>query len=201
MSAVDSTDGAGAPPGEVVRAAAAGELPAWAVVSPKRRAHIVRVTALLSDWAAALDLGPEERARWAAAGMLHDALRDAPADEIRPLLPPELRSLPDLLLHGPAAAERLSGQADRGFLDAIRYHTLGHPDLDPLGRALYLADFLEPGRTFDVEGRAALRERMPDELPAVLRQVVGARIRNLVDQAKPIRPETAAFWSSLLAGR
>lgn len=195
MSAAASTETALSP---LVRAAADGELPPWARASAPRREHIARVVALLDEWALALSLPEADRLRWRAAGWLHDALREAPPEELRPLVPEELRGLPPLLLHGPAAAERIAGQADDAVRDAVRYHTVGHARLDRLGRALYLADFLEPGRDFSPEWRAELRARMPGELDAVLRDVVAARIRHLLDSRKPIRPETAGFWSALV---
>jgi 2-amino-4-hydroxy-6-hydroxymethyldihydropteridine diphosphokinase len=196
---VDSTEPLASKPSEVVEAAARGELPAWARVTSRRRAHIERVAALLDDWAERLGLQPPERTRWVAAAWLHDALRDAPEEELRADLGDEISDLPSPLLHGPAAARRLEGMADESLLDAIRYHTVGHPRLDRLGRALYLADFLEPGRSFDVGWRAGLAARMPEELDDVLIEVLGARIQHLVEARRPIRPETAAFWSAALA--
>ena len=56
-------------------------LPAWAQVSPERRAHIERVVSLLSSWADAMHVDPKERDRWVRAGWLHDALRDAAGDK------------------------------------------------------------------------------------------------------------------------
>ena len=53
------------------------ELPEWAAVSERRRAHINRVTALLGQWADAFALPDDERRLWYDAGRLHDALRDA----------------------------------------------------------------------------------------------------------------------------
>ena len=196
-----STDGVVERLSPVVREAAAGRLPDWAVVSPARREHIARVARLLREWAEALDLHAADRARWVAAGTLHDALRDAAEPALRAILGEAYLDFPRPLLHGPAAAHRLAGAADDALLDAIRYHTLGHERLDDLGRALYLADFLEPGRDFAVEWRAALRSRMPHELPAVLIEVVAARIGHLVEARKPIRPETAGFWSALVGRR
>lgn len=180
-----------------------GELPSWARLSPRREAHIRRVAELLDEWAAGLGLEPAERARWRAAAWLHDALRETPAEELRPLVPEALRDLPAPLLHGPAVAERLVDDplADAELLDAIRFHTLGHPRLGRLGRALYLADFLEPGRDFEEEWRASLRARMPEAEDAVLREVVAARIQHLLERGHPIRPETAAFWSALVQAR
>jgi HD superfamily phosphohydrolase YqeK len=185
---------------ETVRAAARGELPAWAVVTPQRHAHIARVAVLMDEWARAAGLDPEERDRWVAAAWLHDALRDADPERLRAQLPEELRALPGPLLHGPAAAERLKGEADEEVRRAVGYHTLGHPSFGRLGKALYLADFLEPGRDFEVEWRKELRARMPEALDEVATEVVAARIRYLLEGRKPVRPETAAFWSALVGG-
>lgn len=183
---------------EVLRRAADGELPEWAAATPARREHIARVAALMDEWAGALGLDAAERARWRAAAWLHDALRDADPEALRAQLGPEYADFPGPLLHGPAAAARLEGDVDAEVADAIRYHTLGHPRLGRIARALYLADFLEPGRDFAVEWREGLRERMPKEMDAVLMEVVAARIRHLLEERNPVRPETAAFWSTLV---
>ena len=187
----------------LVERAAAGELPAWAVASDERRRHIERVAALLGAWAEELALPEEEGARWRAVGRLHDALRDAPAESIRPRLPPALRDLPDRILHGPAVAERLrvEGVEDGGLLRAVAYHTLGHPSFGRLGQALYAADFLEPGRDLRNEWRAELLARLPGDLRAVVREILGARIVHLVERSGHIRPETIGFWNALAERR
>jgi HD superfamily phosphohydrolase YqeK len=181
-----------ASPSDLVRAAARGRLPAWTTVSPKRLAHMGRVAGLMREWAEALRLPSHEVERWTAAGWLHDALRDADPEVLRRQVPPAFRDLHPLLLHGPAAAERLDGDADEELRDAIRYHTLGFAGFGTLGKALYLADFMEPGRTFDPEWTASLRARMPDELDAVLRDVVSARVRH-VGEAGEVHPLTLEF--------
>lgn len=185
----------------VVRAAAKGELPEWAHASPPRHRHMGRVAELMAEWTAALRLQEADRIRWLAAAWLHDGFREAHPEQLRDMVPPELRDLPDPLLHGPAAAARLAGEADEELLNAIRYHTIGHPDLDLLGRALFLADFLEPGRDFEVRWREQLRRRMPHDMDEVLAEVLQARIRHLLEIRKPIRPETAAFWSRVVSRR
>ncbi len=163
-------------------------LPSWAQVTPARRAHVERVVALLDSWAGAMRVLPAERARWLRAGWLHDALRDA--------------SLGSPMAHGPAAAERAGheGERDRGVLDAIRYHTIGYAGWDDVGRMLYLADFLEPGRDFDpngADGRRALAQRVPGERDAVLRDVARRRIEWVLRSVWPLPPETVAFWNAL----
>lgn len=162
-------------------------LPAWAVVGPERRAHIERVVKLLAEWGAALRVAAPERERWARAGWLHDALRDAPAE--------------DELAHGPLAAARArdAGERDTGVLDAVRYHSLGCAGWDDVGRMLYLADYLEPGRAFDRAARAALAARVPAERDAVLREVVQRRITWTVTSGWPLPAETVAFWNDLVS--
>ncbi len=160
-------------------------LPPWAVVTPARRGHIERVAALLAQWAQTLRVPAPERDRWLKAAWLHDALRDAP--------------LPDEMAHGPAAADRAmrEGETDRGVLDAVRYHTIGYAGWDEVGRALYLADFLEPGREFDRDAHAALAARVPAERPAVLREVVRRRVEWVIRSGWPLPRETVDFWNAL----
>ena len=64
-------------------AAASIESPPWAAVSPRRQAHIVRVTTLLDAWADAMRLDAPVRAAWRDAGRYHDALRDATEADLR----------------------------------------------------------------------------------------------------------------------
>ena len=181
----------------------ANDLPDWAQVGSKRRAHVERVVQLVDDWSVSLGWPDGERERLRAAAWLHDALRDAPAEELQHLVPPALQALPPKLLHGPAAAERAraDGIEDQDVLEAVAYHTVGHPDLGLIGRLVYLADYLEPGRSFDPEGRAALRARMPEDWRAVLKAVVRSRVNHLLDAGNPVRPETMGFWNSVVMDR
>ena len=161
-------------------------LPPWAQATPERRAHIERVVGLVTQWATAMGVPQAERNRWMRASWLHDALRDAPAA--------------NELAHGPMAADRAAqdGETDRGVLDAIRYHSLGHAGWDGVGRMLYLADFLEPGRDYDREERRALAARVPLERDAVLREVARRRIEWVLRSGWSLPPETVAFWNALV---
>ncbi|MDQ3997554.1 MAG: hypothetical protein M3303_11145, partial [Gemmatimonadota bacterium] len=98
------------------------DLPPWAVVSDRRRAHIERVAALLADWAARMRVDAREASAWHDAARLHDALRDAPEEQLRSLVPDARYTGP--MLHGPAAAARLKAEGDHraGVLAAVRYH-------------------------------------------------------------------------------
>jgi len=161
-------------------------LPPWAVVTPERRAHIERVAALLATWAAAIRAPDAERARWVRAAWLHDALRDAPAA--------------NELAHGPMAAERArrDGERDPGVLDAVRYHSIGYAGWDDVGKMLYLADYLEPGREFDRDLRRSLAARVPTARDPVLQEVAGRRIARVIGERWPLPQETVEFWNDLV---
>lgn len=170
-------------------------LPPWAEVTEKRRAHVERVTALLDRWAAQLQLPPAEAQAWHDAGAWHDALRDASAETLRALAPDPER--PVETLHGPAAATRLAteGETRAHVLDAIRWHTVGFAEWDRTGRALYMADFLEPGRQFSRADRAFLADQLVHDFDGVFRQVVRSRIEWTVREGKALFPETVALWN------
>jgi 2-amino-4-hydroxy-6-hydroxymethyldihydropteridine diphosphokinase len=134
----------------------------------------------------AMHVSEDERARWLKAAWLHDALRDAPAA--------------NELAHGPRAAERAAqdGETDQGVLDAVRYHSVGSAQWDDVGKMLYLADYLEPGRPFDQEVRRSLAARVPDERDGILKQVAARRIARVMDGGWPLPRETVDFWNALV---
>ncbi len=170
-------------------------LPEWAVVSEKRRAHIERVVTLLDRWSGQMTLGTHERSAWLDAGWWHDALRDADEPTLRALTGDTDR--PFGMLHGPAAALRLeaTGEQRTDVLEAIRWHTIGATSWTRTGRALYMADFLEPGRHFMQADRAFLADRVPEAFDAVFRQVVRLRLEWTIREGKSLAPETVALWN------
>jgi Predicted HD superfamily hydrolase involved in NAD metabolism len=172
--------------------------PSWAVVGEKRRAHIARVTALLDEWAELLKLSKDEARAWHDAGRFHDALRDADEATLRALA----GDRPDFtteMLHGPAAAARLiqDGEQRGELLDAIRHHTIGSREWGRLGKALYMADYLEPGRKFSRADRAYLAAQVPNNFDATFRQVVRARLEWALREGMHLYPEAVMLWNSI----
>jgi len=171
-------------------------LPAWAVVTSRRAAHVARVVAQLERWADAMGVKGRERRRWVRAAWLHDALKDAPRRVVR-RLSGGIWGAPSLW-HGPAAARRAerAGERDEGVLDAVRYHSVGYAGWDRVGRMLYLADYLEAGRR-RIPGRRARARRVPDAPDAVLREVAAERIARSIAKGWPLLSETVDFWNAL----
>lgn len=171
--------------------------PTWARVSDKRIAHIDRVTELLADWAMVMQIPPDEAALFIDAGRLHDVLRDAPEDELRAITSDY--TSPAGMLHGPAAAAMLEkdGESRTELLDAIRFHTVGCCEWKQVGKALYMADYLEPGRKFSRRDRRFLSNLVPHAFDDIFRQVVRLRLEWSIREGYPIFQETVALWNSL----
>ncbi len=176
------------------------EFPAWAQIGEKRRAHIERVTGLLVQWTQEMALARADADAWRDVGLWHDALRDAPESELRALTAGgPFADAPVDVLHGPAAATRLErlGEPRDGVLLAVRYHTVGNPAWDRTGRALFMADFLEPGRGFQKADRAFLATRVPRDFDGVFRQVVRMRLEWTLREGKSLFPESVGLWNSV----
>jgi HD superfamily phosphohydrolase YqeK len=174
------------------------DLPPWAMVSDKRRHHIARVTALIDEWGRALRLSDTERQEWHDAGRFHDALRDAPEIMLRELA----AGFPVAdanVLHGPAVEQRLRLDGDRraGLLEAVRWHTIGHKGWSRTGQALFMADFLEPGRSFARAERAYLARHVPHDFGGTFREVVRIRLEWTLREGKPLFLETVELWNAI----
>lgn len=165
-------------------------------------AHIDRVVTLAQTLARRHG-ADEGRAMLAAQG--HDLVRHwgderwlAEADARGLEVLPAERAEP-VLLHGPLGAALLGERgwlADHALLDAIRYHTTGHPAYTPEAWAMFVADKIEPHKV----------ERRPDLAVVVIAadQSLEAAARAYLELMKeqgrrsgwavhPLQTETLAF--------
>jgi HD superfamily phosphohydrolase YqeK len=173
-------------------------LPGWAQVTPERLQHIERVAELMAEWSREIGVSQSERDRWFKAVWLHDALRDA-APEVLDYWAPSAPG-PVELRHGPASAARAmaDGEVDRGVLDAVRYHSVGLAEWEMVGRVLYCADFLEPGREFDRPGCTELAREFPHYPDRVLLDVARRRMQHTIRSGWTIPEPTLRFWNTLV---
>ncbi|MDQ6826396.1 MAG: HD domain-containing protein, partial [Candidatus Eremiobacteraeota bacterium] len=70
----------------------------------------------------------------------------------------------------------------------IRKHTLAAAQMSALDCIIYLADTLEPGRTYP--DRAALAELSHRDLHAAMQATIASSIRYLVAKHLPVAPKT-----------
>jgi HD superfamily phosphohydrolase YqeK len=89
------------------------------------------------------------------------------------------------------------GEARADVLEAVRWHTVGCGNWARVGRALYMADYLEPGRPFGRSDRAYLADRVPTDFDGTLRQVVRARLEWMLREGFELPTETVALWNGL----
>lgn len=100
--------------------------------------------------------GKSERKAW-IAGLLHDYAKGISRDKLINLAQrsnwdvdnTELSLTP--VLHAPAGAylvRKEFGITDKEILEAIRYHTIGKPQMGKLAQIIFVADIIEPNRNF-----------------------------------------------------
>lgn len=159
-----------------------------------RYEHVVRVARLGERLAVAHGVDPL-RAR--IAGLLHDLARLYPADRL--LSECAQRGMPistfeqqnPIVLHarlGAELARERFGVDDPGVLSAIRKHTVADGVMSPLDAVVYLADGLEPGRSFPE--RAALAALAFQDPDAAMRAVLSSSIAYLSSRGLAIAPQT-----------
>jgi len=172
---------------------------------PTRYAHGVRVARLAGRLAARHGLDPV-RAR--TAGLLHDLARCWSSERL--LAECEARRIPiddfsrrnPIVLHAPLgaalAAERCAVD-DPGVLDAIRSHTVGGTELAPLAIVVYLADGLEPGRSYPE--RAELEALAFEDLDRAYDEVLRSTVAALARRGLEVAPQTHAAIAARPHGR
>lgn len=140
---------------------------AYAMLSPKRVAHVVGCEAEAVNLAMRWGEDPENAAE---AGILHDITKKLVlSDQL--ILCRKYGIINDTaeeenvkLLHaktGAAIAKDLFNISDEVY-DAIRWHTTGKPDMTLLEKIIYMADYIEPNRDF--EGVEKLRKLAYEDL-------------------------------------
>ncbi len=149
-----------------------------------RKEHSIRVAHLACERARSLKI-PEEKAL--LAGALHDCGKNVPRsfEPLKDFTPPE--GVPQPVLHqfvGAYLAEHLFGIADEDVLNAIRYHTSARAGMSTLEKLIYLADLLEPERSYP--GVDALRSLFWRDLDACLVRALKEQIEYLKGEKKPV---------------
>lgn len=103
-----------------------------------------------------------------------------------------------IVLHarlGAAIAAETFGVHDQQVLSAIEKHTTGAADMSLLDCAVFLADSLEPGRTFPE--RDALWELAMNDLTQATRETIELSVRHLARKGRAVAPATIAAARTL----
>lgn len=130
------------------------------------------------------------------AAIYHDYAKYRPLDEMEKIikehnLPADLLTANTELWHAPVGAvlvQEEAGVEDEEILSAIRYHTSGRIGMTELEKVIYLADYIEPGRSFPgVDEVRAIAEQSLDD--AVMK-AIGNTIAFLISKQQMIYPDT-----------
>ena len=165
-------------------------------LEPKRVQHSIRVMnyALELNEKLGLDLDPQ---KVEIAALLHDCGKWANKEEMLKkaesfgiIVEGDL-AIDENLVHGVLGNFILQeefGIYDRDVLDAVRYHITGRWSMTDLDMLVYLADFAEPGRTF--EDAKVVRSLLENDLKKAMLCCLNLNIKFLIDKNVFIAPES-----------
>lgn len=174
-------------------------------VGKKRLTHIEGV----SDTARSLArLYGVDETKAVLAGLLHDWDKGYDDDAMRrrvaevglaEVLDPFVVADMPQVLHGPTAAFALKARFPKipgDVIRAIYYHTTGAHDATDLDKILYIADAIEPTRTFgEVEGLREEAGRI--SLDELYFHVYQFWTMALVERGRVLHPDTISLWNEL----
>lgn len=137
----------------------------------------------------------EDRLR--LAGLVHDMAKgmDNPdliriAEEQDLISDEAERMIPDLL-HAPVAALMARsefGIRDEQVLAGVAHHTLGRPGMSDFEKVIFLADMVEPGRSYP--GREELAALAAADLDAAMLTGLDSTIRYCLERRRVLHPQT-----------
>lgn len=171
-------------------------------LSNERFKHTIRVAILAGELAS---IHHEDMDKAVLAALVHDYAREKKNDELLALAQQgnwpihAVEKSHPMLLHGPVAAflaREEWGIKDTDVLEAVTYHTTGHPQMNPIAKVLYVADMVEPGR--DYSGVEELRNQAFVDLKVSLLACLDHSIRYLLSEGAMIHPLSVETRSKLI---
>lgn len=163
--------------------------------------HTLRVMETAEELARRTGADPEKAE---IAAILHDYSKFWPEEKLkewilRHRLPRELLQYSKVLWHAPVGAEAVReelGIDDEEVLDAIRFHTTGRPGMSLLEKVIFLADYIEPGRSFS--GVEEVRRLARENLDRAILKALDNTILYLIERGFKVYPQTLLTRNDLL---
>lgn len=138
------------------------------------------------------------------AGLLHDILKEADREETFFYIKKYGMKLTKLeentkkLWHAPVGAEFIKNELhieDEEIITAVRYHTTGRRNMTLGEKILFIADFISADR--DYNGADEMRERAEKSLEYAMDMGLSFTIADLVEQGRPIHPDTIDAYNDI----
>lgn len=162
-------------------------------LTKERFNHTLRVAQTAVELAEVYKASPEKAE---LAAVFHDYAKYRSLEELKrwiskSYLPKDLLDYHHELWHGPVGAilvEREHGIHDTDVRNAIHYHTTGQANMSKLEMIVFLADYIEPGRSFT--GIEEVREIAGKDLVHACWMVSRNTIQFLMQKNARIYPDT-----------
>ncbi|SFA69844.1 putative HD superfamily hydrolase of NAD metabolism [Lentibacillus halodurans] len=162
--------------------------------------HTLRVADTAVELAEKYDVQAEKAE---LAAILHDYAKYFPLDKMSQIikeseLPNDLLDYHHELWHGPAASVILQqeyGVTDSEIRSAIHYHTTGRANMSQMETILFVADYIEPGRSFP--GVQEVRETAKTDLDRAAWMALRNTIQFLVGKQATVYPDTFYAYNDL----
>lgn len=146
----------------------------------------------------------EDKEKAEIAGILHDVVKFADKDWLKQNilsehLDPMLLTFHHELWHGPVGsivAKKEFFIEDEDILHAIRFHTTGRAGMSNLEKIIYIADMIEPSRSFP--GIEVLRDKAEIDLEDAMISCVTHSINFLIEKKQPVYPDSFHCYNDLL---
>ena len=139
------------------------------------------------------------------AGILHDIMKDTAKEAQRQIFEDYAVNLDEVEKHsttlwharsGEVFLRHVLGVTDEEILSAVRYHTTGRAKMTRLEQVLFTADFTSADRNYpDV---AVMRAFADQSLSKAIRYGVEYTIRDLIEQGRPVHPDTLAVYNEIV---
>ena len=171
-------------------------------ISEKRFNHIIGVVETAKMLA---NLYNEDIEKAMLASILHDSAREYTQDDMEKLYTYYEYDFEDnqqkdpALLHskvGAILARATYGIEDMDIINAIKYHTTGRRNMSMLEKIVFIADYIEPSRSF--EGVENIRKLAFRDIDLAVFEALENTIRHLLDKKSFIHGDTLDARNDLL---
>ena len=169
------------------------------------QAHIHRVVEIARELAVCHGINQEQAA---LAALAHDVARAMTDGELLrraagmglPLGVVD-RRVP-ILLHGPVGAEILqqeAGLTDISIYKAVYWHTTANPDLDELGKVVFIADKLDPAKIDSYPYLPQIRQMAFQDLDRAILHFLTRQAMDRLNRGELVHPVMVETRNALLA--
>ena len=169
------------------------------------QAHIHRVVEIARELAVCHGINQEQAA---LAALAHDVARAMTDGELLRRaagmgLPIGMvdRRVP-ILLHGPVGAEILqqeAGLTDISIYKAVYWHTTANPDLDELGKVVFIADKLDPAKIDSYPYLPQIRQMAFQDLDRTILHFLTRQALDRLNRGELVHPVMVETRNALLA--